>query len=73
MAIGFSIGLIGVPIVLTISLITFQAFIFSFMGLKFGMKLKLYLGEWAEKLAGIVLGLLGVCILIDAIIPILRI
>ena len=65
LAVGFSIGLVGVPIVLTIILIAIQAFIFTFLGLTFGSKLKPYLGEWAEKLAGIVLGLLGSWILIE--------
>ncbi|MFD1676457.1 manganese efflux pump MntP family protein [Alicyclobacillus fodiniaquatilis] len=68
LAVGFSIGLVGVPIALTIILIALQAFVFTFLGLTFGSKLKPYLGEWAEKLAGIVLGLLGLWILIDAII-----
>lgn len=68
LAVGFSIGLVGVPIVLTIMLIAVQAFIFTFLGLTFGSKLKRYLGEWSEKLAGVVLGLLGVWILIDAIL-----
>lgn len=67
LAVGFSIGLVGVPVALTIVLIALQAFIFTFVGLTFGSKLKPYLGEWAEKLAGIVLGLLGLWILIDAI------
>jgi putative Mn2+ efflux pump MntP len=68
LAVGFSIGLVGIPIVLTIVLIALQAFVFTFLGLTFGSKLKRYLGEWAEKLAGIVLGLLGLWILIDAIL-----
>jgi putative Mn2+ efflux pump MntP len=72
LAVGFSIGLIGVPIVLTIILIALQAFIFTYLGLAFGSKLKPYLGEWAEKLAGIVLGLLGLWILIDGVIPFLH-
>lgn len=67
LAVGFSIGLVGVPVVLTIGLIALQAFIFTFFGLTFGSKLKPYLGEWAEKLAGIVLGLLGLWILAEAI------
>ncbi|MGV3487099.1 MAG: manganese efflux pump MntP family protein [Tuberibacillus sp.] len=66
LAVGFSIGLVGVPIVLTIVLIAIQAFVFTFLGLTLGSKLKVYLGEWAEKLAGIVLGLLGLWILIEA-------
>lgn len=72
LAVGFSIGLIGVPIALTISLVALQAFIFTFLGLTFGSKLKRYLGEWSEKLAGIILGLLGLWILIDAIIQLLH-
>lgn len=68
LAVGFSIGLVGVPIALTIILIALQAFVFTFVGLTFGSKLKPYLGEWAEKLAGIVLGLLGLWIIIDTVI-----
>ncbi|MFB5193030.1 manganese efflux pump [Alicyclobacillus fastidiosus] len=66
LAVGFSIGLVGVPVALTIILVALQAFIFTFFGLTFGSKLKRYLGEWSEKLAGIILGLLGLWILIDA-------
>lgn len=68
LAVGFSIGLVGVPVALTIVLVAVQAFTFTFLGLTFGSKLKRYLGEWSEKLAGIILGLLGVWILIDAIL-----
>jgi manganese efflux pump family protein len=68
LAVGFSIGLIGVPIALTVILIAAQAFVFTFVGLTFGSKIKPYLGEWAEKLAGIVLGLLGLWIFFDALI-----
>lgn len=72
LAIGFSIGLIGVPIVLTIILIALQAFAFTILGLTFGSRLKRYLGEWAEKFAGVVIGLLGLWILIDAIAHLLH-
>jgi len=71
LAVGFSIGLVGVPITLTIILIACQAFIFTFLGLTYGSKLKPYLGEWAEKLAGIVLGLLGLWLLINAVLHLL--
>lgn len=66
LAVGFSIGLVGVPVALTIILVALQAFMFTFLGLTFGSTLKRYLGEWSEKLAGIILGLLGLWILIDA-------
>lgn len=68
LAVGFSIGLVGVPVALTIILVAIQAFIFTFLGLRFGSSLKRYLGEWAEKFVGIILGLLGLWILIDAIV-----
>ncbi|MCL6632087.1 MAG: manganese efflux pump MntP family protein [Alicyclobacillus herbarius] len=68
LAVGFSIGFVGVPTPLTISLIALQAFIFTMVGLFFGSKLKPWLGEWAEKLAGIVLGLLGLWIVVDGLI-----
>ncbi|WP_223275519.1 manganese efflux pump MntP [Paenibacillus elgii] len=72
LAVGFSIGLVGVPIALTISLVALQAFVFTFLGLTFSSKLKRYLGEWSEKLAGIVLGLLGLWLLIDTIIRLIH-
>ena len=68
LAVGFSIGLVGVPVALTIILVALQAFVFTFVGLTFGSKLRRYLGEWSEKLAGIILGLLGLWIVIDAIL-----
>jgi putative Mn2+ efflux pump MntP len=68
LAVGFSIGFIGVPVGLTICLISIQAFLFTFLGLTFGSRFKPYIGEWSEKLAGIVLGALGLWILIDSLI-----
>jgi len=72
LAVGFSIGLIGVPVALTILLIAVQAFLFTIIGLTFGSKLKPYLGEWYEKWAGIILGLLGLWILIDTVMMMLH-
>ncbi len=60
LAVGFSIGLIGVPVFLTILLIALQAFIFTFIGLTFGRKFKPLLGEWSEKVAGICFGIIRV-------------
>lgn len=68
LAVGFSIGLIDVPVALTIFLIALQAFLFTFLGLTFGSKLKPYLGEWSEKIAAIVLGLLGLWIIIESLL-----
>lgn len=66
LAVGFSLGLVGVPIALTIALIALQAFIFTFLGLTFGARLRRYLGEWAEKAAAVVLALLGVWVIVSA-------
>lgn len=68
LAVGFSIGLVGVPVALTIILIAIQAFIFTVLGLTFGARLKRYVGEWTEKLAGVVLGLVGIWIGVNAVI-----
>lgn len=66
LAVGFSLGLVGVPIVLTLILLALQAFLFTLLGLSFGKVLKPFVGEWAEKLAGGVLFLLGLWLLIEA-------
>lgn len=68
LAVGFSIGLIGVPVGITILLIALQSMIFTIIGLKFGRKVKPFLGEFSERLAGIILGALGIWILSEAVI-----
>lgn len=68
LAVGFSIGLVGVPVALTIVLIALQSLLFTFLGLTFGSKIKSYMGEWSEKMAGIVLGLLGAWVLIESLL-----
>jgi putative Mn2+ efflux pump MntP len=72
LAVGFSIGFIHVPIVLTIVLIAVQAFLFTMIGLLFGARIKPLLGEWSEKLAGIVLGLLGLWILGESVVRLMH-
>jgi len=67
LAVGFSIGLIGVPVVITIAAIVAGSFIFTMTGMYFGSKIKRYLGEWTEKLGGLILLILGLWILIDKI------
>jgi putative Mn2+ efflux pump MntP len=66
LAVGFTAGLMQVPIVLTILLMATQSFTFTMIGVTFGAKLKPYLGEWAEKAPGVVLGLMGVLMLIES-------
>lgn len=65
LAVGFTAGLMQAPIVLTILFIAVQSFTFSMIGVIFGAKFKPYLGEWAEKASGIVLGLMGGWMLIE--------
>lgn len=67
LAVGFSIGFLGVPVVLTIVLVAAQAMVFSYVGITFGSKLRPHLGEWSERLAGFVLGALGIWILAEAL------
>ncbi|MBO9609382.1 MAG: manganese efflux pump [Paenibacillaceae bacterium] len=67
LSVGFTAGLLQAPIVLTIVLIAAQSFTFSMIGVIFSAKLRPYLGEWAEKAPGIVLGLMGVWMLIENI------
>jgi putative Mn2+ efflux pump MntP len=66
LAVGFSIGLLGVPVLLTVALIALQAFVFTLIGIALGSRLQPYLGEWAEKLSGAVLGLLGLWTIVHA-------
>lgn len=65
LAAGFSMGLLGVPIVLTTILIAVEAFLFATVGMALGVRLKPLLGAWAEKIAGAVLGGLGIFMLIQ--------
>ncbi|XID92447.1 manganese efflux pump MntP family protein [Paenibacillaceae bacterium WGS1546] len=67
LAVGFTAGFIQVPIVLTVMLIASRTFVFTFIGAAFGAKLKPYLGEWAEKAPGVLLGLMGVWMLLETV------
>ena len=65
LAVGFSIGLVGIPVWLTVLLIAIQAFLFTLVGLTVGKKIKPYLGEWAEKASGVILVVLGAWLLFE--------
>ena len=67
LAAGFSIALVGVPVALTVALIALQSFVLTLVGMRFGNQLRPYLGESAERAAGVVLGLLGLWILLGAV------
>jgi len=68
LAVGFTAGFIQVPIFLTILLIACQSFIFTFIGVTFGSKIKPILGEWAEKASGAVLALMGIWMLLETFV-----
>jgi putative Mn2+ efflux pump MntP len=55
LAIGLSLGLLGVPLLVAVIFIGIQAFIASQAGLKLGSKLNEKIREDAEKVAGIAL------------------
>ncbi len=54
-AIGFSMGALGVPIPLTIGLIVIQTFVMTFIGTSLGNRIGERLAERGETVAGIVL------------------
>lgn len=64
LAVGFSMGALGFPIVLSAILIAVQAFIFTYLGTTLGNKIGEKLAEKAELIAGIVL--CGLAILLIA-------
>jgi putative Mn2+ efflux pump MntP len=55
LAIGLSLGLLGVPLLVAVIFIGAQAFVASQLGLKLGSKLNEKIREDAEKVAGIAL------------------
>jgi putative Mn2+ efflux pump MntP len=55
LAVGVSFGLLDFPVWTTLAFLAIQAFVFTYLGLAFGAKLKPWLGEAAEKIAGVVL------------------
>lgn len=65
LAIGFTIGLLHVPVGPVIAVIAIQAFVLSQIGLRLGARVPENLREGAERLAGIALILIGGVLLID--------
>jgi manganese efflux pump family protein len=60
LAIGFTLGLLRLPVALTIAVIALQAFTVTQLGLRLGNRLSTRLREVAERLAGVALIVLGV-------------
>ena len=72
LAIGFTLGLLRVPIGLVIALIAAQAFAVTQLGLRLGHRLSEHLREAAERLAGVALTSLAVVLLIEKLFTQLR-
>jgi Putative manganese efflux pump len=68
LAIGFTLGLWGLPIGAVVALIGVQALIFSQVGLRLGSRLSDRVRESAERLAGLVLVGLGLVALLEALL-----
>ena len=60
LAIGFTLGLLNAPVLLAVVLIAGQAFVISQVGFSIGSRVGEAVQEGAERLAGVVLLLLGV-------------
>jgi putative Mn2+ efflux pump MntP len=65
LAIGFTLGLLRLPVVLVIALIAAQTVIVTKLGLRFGDRLGERLREGAELLAGLALAGLAVALLVE--------
>jgi putative Mn2+ efflux pump MntP len=65
LAVGFSLGLLGLPVVTVIILIAAQAFAFSQLGARLGERLSERARESAERLAGVLLLSLGIVLLVE--------
>lgn len=65
LAVGFSLGVLGVPLGPALAYIAVQAFAVTFIGLRLGRRLGAHLGEWAALAAGVALALLGVALAVQ--------
>ena len=68
LAIGFTLGLLRLPIVPVIALIAVQAFVVTQLGLRLGHRLSKSLREVADRLAGLTLTALAAVLLVEALV-----
>ena len=68
LAIGFTLGLLRLPIAPVIALIALQAFIVTQLGLRLGNRLSAHLREAAERLAGAALTALAIGLLAEKLV-----
>jgi putative Mn2+ efflux pump MntP len=67
LAIGLSLGVLGVPLGPALAYVVVQAIVLTFVGLSLGRRLGARLGEWAELAAGLALTLVGVALLLSEV------
>ena len=68
LAIGFTFGLLGVPVVAAVALIAAQAFIASQLGFRFGARVGERVREGAERVAGLALVAIGLALLVRELV-----
>ena len=68
LVIGFTLGLLRLPVVLVIAVIAVQAFTFTQLGLRLGSRLSTHLREIAERLAGAVLTVVAAVLLAENLV-----
>jgi manganese efflux pump family protein len=68
LAIGFTLGLLRLPVALVIALIAAQAFVLTQLGLRLGNRLSERLREGAERLAGLALTTLAIVLLAEKLL-----
>lgn len=68
LAIGFTLGVLRLPVGLVIALIGAQALLLSQLGMRLGARLSSRVREYAERLAGAVLLVLGVGLLVQKLL-----
>jgi putative Mn2+ efflux pump MntP len=64
LAIGFTVGLLRLPVAPVIAVIAVQAFAVSFLGMRFGNRVGERVREGAERLGGVAVALLAIGLLI---------
>ena len=69
LAIGFTIGLLRFSILLILALIGIQTFVATQLGIRLGARLGERIREGAERLAGAALGILGIVLLVEKLLP----
>jgi putative Mn2+ efflux pump MntP len=68
LAIGFTLGLLRVPVIVVIIAIATQAFVLTQLGLRLGTRLSHRARESAEQLAGLALTALGITLFAEMLL-----